>query len=395
MSTAGLYLLVLLAYPLIQNISTLLHELGHALPALWLTDSERIEVYINAYGKKEGALRFHAGRLLFYWHPFRWEGYGCGLTVYQTPRRYDWNYVILAGGVVFSFFVAGMLLLIVTKLDLPKLWNTLAILLFAASVVDLFVNLNPNAKEIKLDSGQVTPTDGQRLRELWQYHSVGKIHEQALLLANEERWIEATESICTMPLDRADEHSLRFLIACIATSGELAEAPIADKAFECLRKKQAPVAVDWVNWGIILGRRVDYNGALACFGHVDEQEVEGELRMMLLGNRAFVLLEKGDTEQAEPLFSRLAEEAPEPYYIAHHGLCLARLGQQEAGWEKIQKALTLGDNDPYALRCAGIYYLEQGQPGQALYYLQRISEDTSRIARLSALLQQAKERKHL
>jgi tetratricopeptide (TPR) repeat protein len=395
MNTAGIYLLVLLAYPLIQNVSTLLHELGHALPALWLTDSKQVEVYINAYGKKEGALRFRTGRLLFYWHPFRWEGYGCGLTVYQMPRRYDWNYIILLGGVVFSLFVAGALLLIVTQLDLPKFWHTFAILLFAASVVDLFVNLNPNAKEIKLDSGQVTPNDGQRLRQLWQYHPVGKIHEQALLLANEERWIEATESICTMPLDQADEHSLRFLLACIATSGELAEAPIADNAFKLLEEKEAVAAVDWVNFGVILGRRQDYEGALSCLDCVEELEIEESLRLVLLGNRAFVLLEKGDVEQAEPLFRQLSETQPEPYNIAHYGLCLAQLGQQEAGWEKIQKALTLGDNDPYALRCAGLYHLEQGQPEQALHYLQRISEDASRIARLSALLQQAKERKHL
>lgn len=385
MSVVSTYLLVLLAYPFIQNLTTLLHELGHALPALWLTDSERVDVYINAYGKKEGAYRYKAGRLFFYWHPLRFKGYGSGLTAYQSSPRYIWNYVITAGGVVFSLLIAGVVLLLVLNSRLPEAWQILAILLFAATVVDLVVNLSPNSKGIALDDGRVVPNDGKKLQQLWRYHRVYMLIEKlaARMAAGEEA--AAEKALRGLLIGQADAEELRLLLHNTAATGFLAEAPYWEAAFERLQKLEAPHAEDWVNWGVILGRQGQYAAALDCFEQLTDENP------YVQANRAFVLLEMGQTAEAAPLFEQLAAEEETSYNLAHYGLCLARLGERRLGWEKIEKALTLSEADPYALRCAGLFCLEAGQRERALHYLQRISETEERIPRLAALLQSANQ----
>jgi len=385
MSAVGTYLLVLLAYPFIQNLTTLLHELGHALPALWLTDSERVEVYINAYGKKEGAYRYKAGRLFFYWHPWRFRGYGCGLTEYQRSPRYIWSYVITSGGVVFSLLIAGVVLLMVLYSRLSEAWQILAILLFAATVVDLVVNLFPSSKGIALDDGRMVPNDGKKLQQLWRYHRVYTFMEKvaARMAAGEEA--AAAQVLQDLPIAQSNVEELRLLLQSTAATGFLAEASTWEAAFERLKNLEMPNEEDWMNWGVIQGRRGQYAAALDCFEQLPDE------KLYVRANRAFILLEMGQTMSAKRLFEQLSVDDETPYNLAHHGLCLARLGQQQLGWEKIEKALTLSEAEPYALRCAGLYCLEVGQRKRALGYFRRISEAEERIPRLTALLQSANQ----
>lgn len=389
MSTVSIFLLILLAYPFIQNLTTLLHELGHALPALWLTDTKRVEVYINAYGEKEGALRFRAGRLFLYWHPFRIRGYGCGLTVYQAPKRYIWSYVITVGGVVFSLLIAGLLLVVVPYHQLSEVWEILVIVLFAGTVVDLFVNLFPSDKGIPLDNGEMVPNDGKKLYHLWRNHRVAITVEKVMHFAAQKQYTAAKETLQAMPLEEADAEELRILLHTTAGTGVLAEEALWDEAFKRLQRLDTLGFLDWLNWGVIIGRRGQYARALACFDK--EMPPLPEDEWLCLANRAFLLLEMGEPAAADPLFEQLVAHEATPYNLAHYGVCLAMRGQQQLGWEQLEKALTLDGQHPYVLRCAGLYHLHLGQKEQALAYLQRISEAHERIPRLSALIQSAKQ----
>jgi hypothetical protein len=386
MSAVSTYLLVLLAYPFIQNLTTLLHELGHALPALWLTDSERVDVCINAYGKKEGAYRYKAGRLFFYWHPLRFEGYGSGLTEYHRSPRYIWNYVITAGGVVFTLLIAGVVLLLVLYSRLPEIWQILAIVFFAATVVDLIMNLIPNGKGIALEDGRVVPNDGKQLQQLWRYHRVHMLMEKVAARMATGDDAAAGLALQDLPVTSAKAEELRLLLHHTAATGFLAEAtPYWEAAFGRLQKLETPCAEDWANWGVIQGRQGQYAAALACF-----EQLPGE-KPHIRANRAFLLMEMGQTAAAKPLFEQLSVDEETPYNVAHYGLCLARLGERQLGWENIKKALTLSQAEPYALRCAGLFYLEAGRRDRALDYFQQISEAQERIPRLAALLESANQ----
>ena len=385
MSAVSTYLLVLLAYPFIQNLTTLLHELGHALPALWLTDSERVDIHINSYGKKNGASRYKAGRLYFYWHPLRFKGYGSGLTEYHRSPPYIWNYVITAGGVVFSLLIAGVVLLVVLYSRLPAVWQVLAIVLFAGTVVDLIINLIPNGKGIALEDGRVVPNDGKQLQQLWRYRRVYMLMEKVAARMATGDDAAAGLALQDLPVTSAKAEELRLLLHHTAATGFLAEAPYWEAAFGRLQKLETPCAEDWANWGVIQGRRGQYAAALACF-----EQLPGE-KPHVRANRAFLLMEMGQTAAATPLFEQLAAEEETPYNLSHYGLCLARLGQRQLGWEKIKKALTLSASGPYALRCAGLYCLEAGQRERALGYFRQISEAQERIPRLAALLENTKQ----
>ncbi len=235
MSAAGLYLLLLLAYPLIQSLTTLVHELGHALPALWLSPSDKVEVYINSYGKKEGAFRFRAGRLTLFYQPSLWKGFGRGLTRYDRPaRRYAYRYCIIAGGVLSTLLTAGVLLLIARQAHLADAWQAAAIVFFAAAIVDLVLNLLPSARTIPVYGGQVADNDGQRLWQLWAFRRIEQpLHRaQAAYYAGQRQ--QAVHFLQDLPPGRLSPEACRWIL----TVAEGSEAPASQLAVLIRRAKE-------------------------------------------------------------------------------------------------------------------------------------------------------------
>ena len=69
-----LALLFIAAILLIRSVTTLFHELGHALPALWFTQGPVI-VHVGSYGNLNGSLQIPLGRLKIFlkFNPLAWN----------------------------------------------------------------------------------------------------------------------------------------------------------------------------------------------------------------------------------------------------------------------------------------------------------------------------------
>lgn len=136
----GTYLvLMLLVWPFL----VLLHELGHALPALVFTRS-KVDVYLGSHGDSANSWRMRVGLLEIYLtkrHVF-WAG---GLCVPSRPEDMSQaqQVVMLLGGVTMSLVVAVLGFVGALVFDLHGSIKLFLFLLSFMAVVTLVTNLAP------------------------------------------------------------------------------------------------------------------------------------------------------------------------------------------------------------------------------------------------------------
>ena len=149
---------------LLRSLTTLFHELGHAIPALVFT-SKVVEVYVGSYGSIEESLHFRLGRLRFYlrWNPFVWQLGMCR----QGERVAVWKeLLIILGGPLASTLLAILAFFMIINYELSDGWFYLAALFAGAALIDLFTNLYTHDRELLMHDGQVVYSDGYQIRNL-------------------------------------------------------------------------------------------------------------------------------------------------------------------------------------------------------------------------------------
>lgn len=85
-------------------VTVTLHEIGHALPALWLTHEE-ITIFIGSYGEPAKSIRRRFGRLTFYcrYNPLLWYKGCCVVPDYEFSLNEEILFVL--GGPLLSLLI--------------------------------------------------------------------------------------------------------------------------------------------------------------------------------------------------------------------------------------------------------------------------------------------------
>ena len=93
----------LIGVVLVRYITTLIHELGHAIPSLMFTDKD-VVIHIGSYGDSKKSLKMDFGRLkaFFKLDILRWN---IGLCQHGHVKEYLHNFIIIIGGPIFSLLV--------------------------------------------------------------------------------------------------------------------------------------------------------------------------------------------------------------------------------------------------------------------------------------------------
>lgn len=157
----GILLVVLL-----RSLTTLFHEMGHAIPALLFTHGP-VEVFVGSYGDLNHALQLELGRLKLYlkWNPFDWKLGMCrhsgGMVIWQ-------QLITILGGPLASTLIAAAALFTLTKEGVSDVWLGLAAVFAGAALIDLFFNLAGSNEGIQMYDGAITYSDGGQLRQLFR-----------------------------------------------------------------------------------------------------------------------------------------------------------------------------------------------------------------------------------
>lgn len=159
---------------LLRSLATLLHELGHAIPALLLT-SEEVELQVgrNSPGRKEenGQLSIEADNVVMSWRKWGRLRWSCSFpSGFEGFTGYDREslgkgalLLVIAGGPVVSGLASGLGAWLTFEV-LEGTWERVSTLAFVCANFNLFLR---SIVPVMLENGK--PSDGLDFwKSLWQ-----------------------------------------------------------------------------------------------------------------------------------------------------------------------------------------------------------------------------------
>lgn len=164
-----LAVLRLVVWPLV----ILLHELGHAVPALLFTRA-RVTIYLGSYGDRDHSWRMQVGLLEIYWKKWSlyWSG-GLCVPSSQNMTTAQQQVIMLLGGVLVSLAVAALGFYGALVFDLHGSVKLFMFMLTLFAAFTLVTNLVPRE-----NAGM--PSDGLLLIRLLTGHKLQAAFSPAL-----------------------------------------------------------------------------------------------------------------------------------------------------------------------------------------------------------------------
>jgi tetratricopeptide (TPR) repeat protein len=185
--------LIFLAIVLSRPITTFIHEMGHAIPALLFT-KEPVVIYVGSYGDISNSTTTTLGRLsiIFKFHLRDWQ---LGLCRHQRAATLWQELLIILGGPLFSLLTA-----VVAMRWLPVYQSdqyiAFAIGIFLTSgILDFFVNIIPASKPLQMYDGGIAYNDGAQFVQLLKTSRYPEVYFDGIQLLNEGRETEGLEKL--------------------------------------------------------------------------------------------------------------------------------------------------------------------------------------------------------
>ncbi len=185
-SFCSIFLIVLL-----RSVTTLFHELGHAIPALLFSEG-RVIVYIGSYGDTSKSLELHVGKLSIYFkiNLFDWK---IGMCSHQGIPNIWKNMLVIIGGPVASLLIAIPLVYIAATQFLALHWILLIGIFAMSATIDFVFNIFPIAKPIQMHDGGVSYNDGYQVVELAKRMALSEEYLKAEKLMEQKKYLEVIE----------------------------------------------------------------------------------------------------------------------------------------------------------------------------------------------------------
>jgi len=172
-----------------RSMTTLVHELGHAIPSLYYTDKP-VEVYVGNYGSKKNTLPLQFGRLSIYleFNPLVWYSGLCKHAGIPDTRQ---RMISILMGPLASLLLGLFFLWVIIYFDFNNAIKTLLGIYILSSVMDFLFNIIPRQNPVLLEDGSFCYNDGYNLMATFAFDKLPDDYKEALQLMEEEKFEEA------------------------------------------------------------------------------------------------------------------------------------------------------------------------------------------------------------
>lgn len=356
----------------LRLLTTTLHELGHALPALSFTGQE-VKVYIGSYGDEGGSKKLRLGKIHFYFKAkfFDWNLGMCsfqGENLSNTQRA-----IILLGGPLVSVIVGSVALwyLIANRSD--EVIVVIAAAFLLSAFWDFFINILPSGVGGDV-GGKGLYSDGTQLMMLWQR---SRLPREYLTLEKEftdKNYRSVVESI-EQRIEAGTAVPPEYFLS-IESYRELGEFGGALSIYEAYQKKFPLQSSDYLTIGKLYDQFGNYREAINCYAEYlhyhysdltalhakgkayqqlgEHDRAITDFSVVLDQNPSFIparidrvlsWLRLREKEYAAHDLEILAEIAPlHPKYFLHRGFYQEAIGEYALAHASITKAKELGDD---------------------------------------------------
>ncbi|MEM9919822.1 MAG: tetratricopeptide repeat protein [Bacteroidota bacterium] len=253
----------MLAILLLRSLTTLFHELGHALPALQFSSGE-VVVYIGTYGDVSNSFQWQSGRLRIYFriNMLDWK---IGMCQHQGIENWWHRFWVIIGGPTASLLLSIPLLLWMVYGGLSTVGIVVLSIFILAATLDFFVNIIPFSSSITMHDGSATYNDGYQLIQLIARRNLSPAYlklEQKFL---EGQYEEVIEEGSGMLSDGAKEPIIYTLIV-----RSLIEEKRLNDALDLYREIKQQFELndeDYFLIGCIYNQQEKFEEALKYFEH--------------------------------------------------------------------------------------------------------------------------------
>ncbi len=153
----------------LRSLTTLFHELGHALPSLLFTNGP-VNVYIGTYGSTKNTLHLPLGRLSIFFR-FNFFNWNLGMCSHQRGTTLIQEIIIVLGGPIASLLIAIPLFITMIKHADSELTLYIIMAFVISAFIDFFVNIIPSNKALSSEGGRPIYNDGYTLLLLFSRFS--------------------------------------------------------------------------------------------------------------------------------------------------------------------------------------------------------------------------------
>ena len=151
-----------LTIAIIRPLIVLVHELGHAIPALLFTDKS-VSIFIGSYWNPDKCFCIKIRRINIWikQNPLSWYKGSC-MSTQQVVSTYK-NVIYIVSGPILPFVLGVIFCYLTFSFDLHGSLKYFSIIFLSWAVIDLFINLYPTSYPTKLENRKILYSDGFQL----------------------------------------------------------------------------------------------------------------------------------------------------------------------------------------------------------------------------------------
>lgn len=352
----------LLLVSAIRSLTTLFHEMGHALPALFFTDGN-VNVYIGTYGDVSKGIQLNFGRLFVFFriNLFDWK---LGMCSFE-PERTTWKAIlILLGGPLASLIISIPLLYIVVNYHLSDMTIFFISSFMMAAAIDFAVNMFPFSSPINMHDGAVSYSDGSQLLRLLARTFLPKEYLELENLYSDKKYIEVIDHAEVLITKKPDDIAIYYLAINACAAAKQFEDGLW--FYEQLKNQQELQLVDYRQIAQFYLELDKNKEALQCLDYYlnhQKEDIEAYLE------RGQVLLQQKEYIKAlADVNLGLHLEADHPKLITLKGMLMIQLGNEAEGIQLLHTAEALGEKSTGMFNFLADYYNRKGQHETAQGY---------------------------
>lgn len=350
-------------------ITTYIHELGHAIPALIFTEKE-VAIHIGSYGDDKNSFQWSFGRLKTFFK-FDIINWNIGLCQHKGTSVPLHNIIIVLGGPVFSLLIGIVMFLIIYFGNWSDGMITIFTFFILASLYDFFVNIIPIDYPIPMHDGTAIYNDGMVFKSLLQSARTPKHLQEAEDLFFEKKYEESIILLEKFIEEGYDKKDARLIL--IDAYRETKNLDAAFEQVDILRSKKQLKDSD-LNWqGDLFLEKHDYNNAIKCY---NQYLYKKRNNIDVLFKKGYSYFQLADYQEAFNNFnSILVYKSNHISSLSFRGMAKIKLGEVEEGYADLKNAATLDNGtDAYLQLHLGYYFQKINDPEKAIEHFKKAKE---------------------
>jgi len=354
---AGIFLVMVL-----RSLTTLFHEMGHAVPSLMFTD-QPVQVYIGTYGDISNCWRMQFGRLeiFFRLNLMDWK---IGMCRHSGIKNLWQHFFVIIGGPIASLLISIPLFWIIFTKDLSETWVAILGIFILAAIIDFFVNIIPINRAVNMHDGAVTYNDGTQLVELLGRMTLSKEYFDLEEKFERKEYNELIHEAHELISNGNKEYGIYMLVLESFMAQERYEDALS--FFGNIKEKFKLNTDDYHRIGKIYLKLGKYEEALKYLQHCFHHNYQDS---NLLNDIAFIRIQQREFKEALIDLDAAITYGPNNIEaFANRGYVLIRLEAYEAAKKNLLHAHQLTDTHPYIPYYLGLLHEEIGNKKEALAY---------------------------